>query len=117
MGTVVKLGPNVTRDWKSGDRIAGVIHGCNKCDLTEGSFAEYALVREGIQMKVSSNLSDAEAATVGVAVSTVGLCLYQQLSLPWPGSVSADCWILIYGGSTATGSIASNSRSFPAPKS
>ena len=106
MGTVVSCGPNVRGDWQPGDRIAGVVHGCNKCDLTEGAFAEYALVREGVQMAVPAALSDAEAATTGVAVSTVGLCLYQQLSLPWPGSVPADCWVLIYGGSTATGSIA-----------
>lgn len=106
MGTVVKLGPNVTGNWKEGDRIAGVTHGSNKCDITEGTFADYALVREGVQMKVPDSLSDVEAATTGVAVSTVGLSLYQDLSLPWPGSVPADCWILIYGGSTSTGSIA-----------
>lgn len=106
MGTVVKAGPNVKGDWKEGDRIAGVTHGSNKCDITEGSFAEYTLVREGVQMKVPDGLGDVEAATTGVAISTVGLGLYQQLSLPWPGSVPADCWLLIYGGSTATGSIA-----------
>lgn len=58
-------------------------------------------------MKVPEGLSDADAATTGVAISTVGLTLYyQKLSLPWPGSADAGCWILIYGGSTATGSIA-----------
>lgn len=106
MGTVVQTGPDVKGNWKEGDRIAGVVHGCNKCDLSEGTFADYVLVREGVQMKVPENLSDAEAATIGVAVSTVGLSLYQHLSFPWPGSVPADCWVLIYGGSTATGSIA-----------
>lgn len=106
MGTVVQFGPNVRGDWREGDRIAGVIHGSNKCDLSEGAFAEYALVRERVQMKVPEGLSDADAATTGVAISTVGLTLYQKLSLPWPGSANAGCWILIYGGSTATGSIA-----------
>lgn len=106
MGTVVQAGPNVRGNWKEGDRIAGVIHGCNKCDLQQGAFAEYALVREGVQMPVPASFSDVEAATLGVAISTVGLGLYQQLSLPWPESVPADTWLLVYGGSTATGSIA-----------
>lgn len=105
-GTVVQAGPNVKQTWQPGDRIAGVTHGCNKCDLAEGAFAEYALVREGVQMKVPAALSSAEAATVGVGVLTTGHCLYQELSLPWPGSVPANCWVLIYGGSTSTGSIA-----------
>ena len=106
MGTVVQTGPNVKGTWKEGDRIAGVVHGCNKCDLADGSFAEYVLAREGGQMKVPDSLSDAEASTLGVAITTVGFGLYQQLSLPWPGSIPADTWLLIYGGSTATGSIA-----------
>jgi NADPH:quinone reductase-like Zn-dependent oxidoreductase len=106
MGTVVQLGPEVRGEWKFGDRIAGVVHGSNKCDVNEGAFAEYALVRESVQMKAPDNVTDVEAATVGVALSTVGLSLYQQLGLPWPGSVHAECWVMIYAGSSATGSIA-----------
>lgn len=44
--------------------------------------------------------------TVGVAFATVGLGLYQTLSLPWPGTVPANCALLVYGGSSATGSVA-----------
>jgi NADPH:quinone reductase-like Zn-dependent oxidoreductase len=41
-----------------------------------------------------------------VALATTGLGLYQTLSLPLPGSVAANVWVLIYGGSTSTGTIA-----------
>lgn len=52
-------------------------------------------------------MSDEEAATLGVGVTTVGQALYQSLGLPLPDSgVKADYPVLIYGGSTATGSLA-----------
>jgi NADPH:quinone reductase-like Zn-dependent oxidoreductase len=42
-----------------------------------------------------------------VGVTTVGQSLYQSLGLPLPDSgTKADCPILIYGGSSATGSLA-----------
>lgn len=93
--------------WQPGDRIAGVTQGSNKCNPSEGVFGDYALVREGVQIRIPDNVSDVDAATIGVAFATTGLVLYQQLSLPWPGSwVSAECFVLVYGGSTSTGSIA-----------
>lgn len=53
------------------------------------------------------NLSFEEAATLGVGVTTVGQGLYQSLELPLPGKPSSEkTSILIYGGSTATGSLA-----------
>jgi NADPH:quinone reductase-like Zn-dependent oxidoreductase len=63
-------------------------------------------------MHIPEHVSWDEAATVGVAIGTVGLALYKFLGLPLPGSekpasISHDAApILIYGGSTATGSIA-----------
>jgi NADPH:quinone reductase-like Zn-dependent oxidoreductase len=65
-------------------------------------------VKEGATFKVPDNMSDERAATVGVAVVTVALGLYQNLEMPYPGSEKAGNgdWVLIYGGSTATGSIA-----------
>lgn len=57
-------------------------------------------------MKIPDNMSDEEASTLGVGVSTVGQGLYQSLQLPLPGSSKAGYPILIYGASTATGSLA-----------
>ncbi|KAK5164025.1 uncharacterized protein LTR77_010116 [Saxophila tyrrhenica] len=106
MGTIEEVGPNVNGSWKKGDRVAGVVQGCNAFNLEDGAFAECALMKEGNLFKVPENVGDEEASTVGVAFATVGLGLYQTLGLPWPGSVPAECFVLVYGGSSATGSIA-----------
>jgi NADPH:quinone reductase-like Zn-dependent oxidoreductase len=106
MGTVVQVGPNVTKDFKSGDRIAGFTHGVNAVEKEDGSFGEYAVVKGDVQCKVPENVSDEEASTLGVGVTTVGQGLYQSLGLPLPGDEKADEPLLVYGGSTATGSLA-----------
>jgi NADPH:quinone reductase-like Zn-dependent oxidoreductase len=105
-GTVIEAGPDCVKGFKAGDRIAGVTHGANASDLNSGCFAEYAVVREGAAYKVPDSLSFEEAATTGVGLITVSLALYQKLGLPFPGEGKSDEWILIYGGSTATGSLA-----------
>ena len=46
------------------------------------------------------------AATLGAGIITCGQALYQSLQLPLPGSGKAGYPILIYGASTATGSLA-----------
>jgi NADPH:quinone reductase-like Zn-dependent oxidoreductase len=66
----------------------------------------YCVAKGDIQFKIPDNTTDEEAATLGVGVNTVGQGLYQSLELPLPGSGKADIWLLIYGGSTATGSLA-----------
>lgn len=66
-------------------------------------------------MHIPQNVSWEAAATVGVAIATVGLGLYKFLGLPLPeesldrdlaGDGDQAAPILIYGGSTATGTIA-----------
>jgi len=46
------------------------------------------------------------AATVGVGIGTVGYALYKILSLPFHPAKQDGEPILIYGGSTATGTLA-----------
>lgn len=107
-GTVVALGSKCSKDYKPGDLIAGVTHGSNASQLQDGCFGEYCMVKEGTTMKVPERLSAEEASTVGVAVVTVALGLYQKLELPYPGAKQAGEkeWMMVYGGSTATGSLA-----------
>ena len=57
-------------------------------------------------MKIPENLSDEQAATLGVGITTVGQALYQCLGLPLPGRKHDGATLLVYGGSTATGSLA-----------
>lgn len=107
-GTVVALGSKVTKNYKPGDRIAGVTHGSNASRMDSGCFGDYCIVKEGATFKVPESMSDEKAATVGVSVTTVSLGLYDNLAMPYPGTESSGKgeWVLIYGGSTATGSVA-----------
>lgn len=106
-GIVEDLASDVHTDLKKGDRVAGVVHGSNATNLESGCFAEYAVVKAHACFKIPSNLSDEEAAILGVALGTVGQALYQNLHLPLPGTPEPAGWyVLVHGGSSATGSIA-----------
>ena len=62
------------------------------------------MAKGDLAIRTPDNLSDEEAATLGVAVSTVGQGLYQALKLPLPTAPATDSPpILIWGGATATG--------------
>lgn len=70
-GIVEQVGPKVTKTFAKGDRIFGIVHGSNKLQPEGGAFAEYIIVKGDLQNKTPDNLSDEEAATLGVGVSTV----------------------------------------------
>jgi NADPH:quinone reductase-like Zn-dependent oxidoreductase len=73
----------------------------------DGAFAENIVAKGDIQIRIPDNLSFQEAATLGVGITTVGQALYQSLKLALPTQPIADpVPILIYGGSTATGTLA-----------
>ena len=106
-GIVEEVGPKVTKGWKKGDRIAGFSHGVNALQTEDGCFADYALMKGDVALRIPDNLSFEEAATLGIGITTVGQGLYRSLGLPLPGDGSVDgAWLLIYGGSTATGTLA-----------
>jgi NADPH:quinone reductase-like Zn-dependent oxidoreductase len=63
--------------------------------------------KEGINLKFGENVSFEDAATLGVGISTVAQGLYQELGLPLPpNKVQEPTSVLIYGASTATGTLA-----------
>lgn len=85
-GVVEEVGPGVTKDFKKGDRIAGIVHGAyvplklrsagvngnrNIFDKRGGAFARYTTARQFLQSKVPDNLTDEEAASQGVAMATI----------------------------------------------
>lgn len=106
-GTVEEIGSEVTKSFKKGDRVAGFTHGVNAVELEDGCFAQYCVAKGDVQMKMPDNMSFEEGATLGVGVSTVGQGLYQSLKLPLPTEpAKEETWVLVYGGSTATGSLA-----------
>lgn len=58
-------------------------------------------------IKIPDNVSFEDASTLGVGIFTVGQALYQSLGLPLPTEPAKESFpVLIYGGSTATGTLA-----------
>lgn len=106
-GVVEAVGKDVKKPFKKGDRVCGFVHGGNAVQPEDGAFAEYIVAKGDLQMKIPENLSFQEAATLGVGIVTVGQGLYQSLKLALPTEPIKDSKpILIYGGSTATGTLA-----------
>lgn len=65
------------------------------------------IAKGAVQLKIPDSLSFEEAATLGLGTTTVGQALYQSLGLPLPDQPAKEKFpILIYGGSTATGTLA-----------
>ncbi|OAL21982.1 hypothetical protein AYO22_07579 [Fonsecaea multimorphosa] len=106
-GVVEEVGPKVTKHYSKGDRIAGVAHGGNYVQPEDGAFAEYVVAKGDVQLKIPDSLGFAEAATMPLGITTVMQGLYQKaLKLNWPTDpVKEKTFILIYGGSSATGAL------------
>ena len=103
-GTVVCIGPSVTKSFKPGDRVAGFTHGVNAVELEDGAFAEYCVSKGDVTIHIPDSMSFTDAATLGVGLVTIGQGLNQSLQLPTPKEPASEKTpILIYGGSTATG--------------
>jgi NADPH:quinone reductase-like Zn-dependent oxidoreductase len=125
-GIVEAVGPAVKRSFKKGDRIAGFGHGGgyrpdhireaeadkrptgNDANYETGAFAKYIAVKGDVQLHIPDDVSFEEACTFGVGLNTAAYGLYKVLGLPWPNTPSSgeQKTVLIYGGSTATGTLA-----------
>lgn len=97
-GTVVEVGPEVTKSLKPGDRVAGTTHGANYSEIEDGCFADYAMAKGDLLVKLPESLSFEEAATFPLGVSTVGQGLFQKalkLNLP-TNPITTKESVLIY---------------------
>ena len=56
--------------------------------------------------QIPDYMSDEDASTMGAGVITCGQALYQSLGVPLPGEGNYGGYLLIYGGSTASGTLA-----------
>ncbi len=105
-GVVEETFSGYDKEWKKGDRICGACHGGDQTQLENGAFAEHIVVKADVQMRIPDSLSDEEAATLGIGYLTVGQGLFQELKLPLPTQPAKNPeTILIYGGSSATGTL------------
>ncbi len=77
-GTVVAVGPNVTKSFAKGDRVCGFIHGSNGDNHEDGAFAEYVTAKGDLQIPIPNGMSFEEAATLGVGMYDAGQPLYSE---------------------------------------
>ncbi|RFU78913.1 fad binding domain [Trichoderma arundinaceum] len=106
-GEVIKIGSRTTKSFEIGDRVCGCVFGNNPERHDNGAFAEFVAVPADLVLKIPDEMSFQIAATFGVGVATVGMALYHSLKLPSPPSGGDELrYLLVYGGSTATGTIA-----------
>lgn len=111
-GVVVKIGSRVGEVFSIGDAVCGAALGNNHDDNENGAFADFVVVASSLVFKVPLGMSSQQASTLGIGLSTVGLALNHTLGLPLPQApgvlpISPDRpHILIYGGATATGTLA-----------
>lgn len=105
-GVVSEIGPGYSKAWAVGDRICGFVHGGNQYQQEDGAFAERIVAKADIQMRIPAGMSFEEAAALGVGVVTCGQGLFQQMGLKLPNTATvSNEVVLIYGGSSATGSL------------
>ncbi|KAI0147952.1 putative alcohol dehydrogenase [Hypoxylon sp. NC0597] len=103
-GVVEEVGPGVTKPFKKGDRIAGFVNCTNSLQPEDGSFCDYAVAKASVQIKIPDNITDEQAATLGVSVITIGQSLYKHMGLPLPTEPAKESQpILVHGASTASG--------------
>ena len=111
-GEIIRIDPDAATlrpDLSIGDTVCGVIHGSNPAVRDNGSFAEYLRAPAGLVLKVPKDkMRPEDAATLGVALATNALALWDALKLPAspdaPAKEPLD--VLVYGGSTACGTMA-----------
>lgn len=104
-GTVVAMGSDVT-GIAVGDRVCGAQNIMFKTTAEQAAFAEYNVTRGKTWMKIPDFWSTEAAASLPVGISTAGLAM-KLLGIPLPGEPAAEpATVLVYGGSTATATIA-----------
>lgn len=108
-GTVVAAGAEADKDnIKIGDRVCGAVMGMNPLEPSVGAFASYVGAHANGLLRLPPSMSFATGAALGTSFMTAGLALFKSLALPGdplhpsPRPIP----VLVYGGSTATGTAA-----------
>lgn len=112
-GTVVAVASGTDTDLVPGDIVAGGSHGSNPGNPENGAFATYIRAPAPLTMRLTptAELAPEKAATLATALATCTLALWSGDALALlpstpeqPGEKPLS--VLVYGGSTATGTIA-----------
>lgn len=109
-GTIASIHPDTRTDLRIGDRVCGGVHGSNPSDPHNGAFAQYVRTRPELLLRVPYHLSMEQTATLGTGIMTNILALWDPLALGLQASpehpAEKPLPVLVYGASTATGSLA-----------
>lgn len=107
-GTVVAVGSAVKRKIRVDDRVCGTVMGMNPLEPAIGSFATYVGAPGDLTLTLPANVTFETGCALGTAFATAGLALFHSLGLPGtPRQPAAKrIPVLVYGGSTATGTAA-----------
>ncbi|KAI5274162.1 putative alcohol dehydrogenase [Aureobasidium subglaciale] len=104
-GTVLALGSKITTV-SVGDRVCGAQNAMNASSPLRGSFGEYNISAGKVWLKLPPHISSEGGSSFGAGISTAGLGI-KLLQLPLPDApVLKPAFVLVYGGSTATATIA-----------
>lgn len=124
VGKIISIAPDSDTSLAPGDRVCGLVHGSNAADRSNGAFSEYVrgdidfLLRLPAFLDTGANIS--KAASLGVALATCALGLWGPDNLHLEATPDSPAQaqsetdrgapqrlpVLVYGGSTATGTIA-----------
>lgn len=110
-GTIVALGTDAVAAGRLsvGDRVAGVVYGMDKLQPDVGAFAQYVGALGDLVFKLPDEMSFGDAAALGLATATAAYGLFNELGLPGSldglaaDGVQSGDFVLVAGGSTATG--------------
>lgn len=113
-GEVVAIGSKArtAAHIKVGDRVCGAVAGSNALSPCVGAFAEYVAAADITTIKIPSYMSFEAAASLGSSLAAVGTALFQSLGVPGTPKNPSNppegppINVLVYGGSTATGTLA-----------
>lgn len=109
-GTILEVGPKVTKGFRPGDRVCGCTFGANAGNAEDGSFAEVIVAKGDTCIRIPDGVSFEDAATIPVSAITVGQGL-NAMGLRLPDGLDQNTcqerpFILVYGGSSSTGTLA-----------
>ena len=102
--------PSVAR-FPTGTRVCGALFSYNPNDPDNGAFAQWVVVDSRLLVKVPDSWNDFEAASLGVGWSTLCLAFSDPNALGLEGLPSKPSHksqepVLVYGGGTASGTLA-----------
>ncbi|KAI0867313.1 GroES-like protein [Hypoxylon argillaceum] len=108
-GVVVAIGSGVPKGrFSIGDRVCAAVSFMDPLSPQIGAFAEYVGATADFTLKLPDGMPFEVGATLGISLATVGYALFRSLQIPGHSEKPAvqPAYVLIYGGSSATGTMA-----------